>query len=560
MKALRDFLSIQLASASHSCYQRGMRNFVNIFYIIFLLSCPAYSNVDAVNFKYTAASELVVLDRDISYQRLPQRALDMLKAHKIWQTSAGLKIAGQAPALGNHRKWRLDMQGSAITLVEETSLTAEQNCSSKMYTQWTSGRVDLLSSLDIRQFIIGLPNLCSQKLTTDFAISYLSEDRFAIYSKGGGLAVLFFPSEIKSAQGAQISVHPVHIFTAPGISEELIRLTGLVHKENTYVHHDRRNSMPVLVDASFPRSYLPLLNQSLSKWNSALETDFFVLHENQIKDLDALDCLSSRKLCIFWNGPEAISFLGATAITSMTYDPQTGEIIGGFIGIASDAEKNMPDLPSSALLEKFLAENTTLTDIAQLFSMRESLKHFLHPAPFWNLKYVISHELGHFNGLTHNFYGDNSASSLREQKSVMDYLPFTAVNSKSGDIGAFDLEAIELIYKNKAPTSKYRFCSDLNSSAEMVSPDPNCNRFDLGSPENWLIELAKASSKGIFSPHPRFNGILLDYLAAFLMPGKQTVTIAQRLSVSAYLCENNELAEGISQYLKEKWQINFSCK
>lgn len=524
-------------------------------FFIFIFSINAYGELDASFFNLPARPKFKSVDPVRS--KLPPRALEILGRHKVWQTAAGLMIKGQAPLLSAQKKWKFSKKDSKLFFDEITTLMAGKDCATQKPTSWMQGRIDLSQDLDSRDFLLGLPDICGNKIPSNFYVRYYSGDRFAISPVDDGFAVLFFPSDT-SSPSRNADLIPANAFTAPGIAPAIEKATGLKGEKTAYLHHNLKSKMPVYLDSSFPAAYIEIFQQTIDRWNALLGTPLFEIEQTG-SQLDPFDCSSARKLCLFWSGPEKLSFLGATGMTSITFDPQSGEIIGGYIGFASDANEDAANAPPMDVLSRYSSESTSLSDIAQIFSLRSLLKDFLHPQPTWQLSYVFSHEMGHFNGLAHNFYGANDSIDFHSHDSVMDYLPFSAIDSSSGDPGKFDRAVIGLIYGNEAPRSEYRFCDDSEANLDGVSPNPNCNQFDLGRADRWFMALAGTSDAGVFSPHPRFSGTLLDYLAAFLISDNPSVTASQKMETQIYLCDQKNLGE-IRQYLNEKLHYTLSCK
>lgn len=481
--------------------------------------------------------------------KLPQQVLDILRKHEFWQTASGIFSPGLSPVITSNQKWQF--QGSSLK--EITKLTLLQDCATKKFLGWKSAQVDLSASYDARDFLVGAAKLCNPAKTAAFKIIYLDGDRFVLEPLEGGLVVIFFPA-IESLRNRPPRIQSeVHLFTSPLGLNDGIRLEGMELPRNDYLHHDLNASMPVVLDESFPDQFVETLSQSLAKWNEAIGAHYFQIEPTK-KPLDLYDCLSSRKLCFLWKGPTEFSFLGVSGLTGIVFNPQSGEISGGYIGLQGNLADKYSQAPFSPALERFQNEQTSSADIAALFLQRSELSHYLHPRPLWALGYAITHELGHFQGLKHNFYG-----STTQAESVMDYLAFSAVNSKSSNVGALDLEALALAYQGKDLSSAYRFCTSPMASNKGVSPDPNCNLFDYGQPEQWFISLAEAAPEKVFSLHPRFEGILLDYLGAFLQEHKPSVTPAQKSTIQRYLCTNYSADEKVFAHLKEASSVELVC-
>ncbi|MGE3263313.1 MAG: zinc-dependent metalloprotease [Bacteriovoracia bacterium] len=523
-----------------------------------LASLPAFADPDIRLFPYRQKIGLFSFSPSSS-DKLPKQALDLLRKHPVWQTVAGLSIPGFSPLLSANRRWIVDGSGSSLKLIEQSELSLSQDCATKKYTRWGSAKLELSGSVRPMDFIIGGPDFCAPTKPAAFTVTFLGEDRFVIKPAEAGIAVLFFPAQNLAVRGSKKILDAVHVFTAPVGPTTLGSSTGLEIPRSDYFHHDLSRPMPVVLDKSFPDAFLAILESSLSKWNAALGTNFFRL-QAQKEEVDPYDCLSSRKLCFLWNGSTEISFLGAGGITGMVFDPISGQIQGGYIGIDADSRENLPAVPLTPEILKFESEQASVEDAAVLFSRRDELAQFRHPKPSWQLGYVFTHELGHFNGLGHNFLGSYRGSSFHKTDSVMDYAAFSAVDSKSSELGKFDLEAVALIYKNEKPGLDYLYCGDDESNLEGVSKNPNCNKFDLGRPDRWFITLAKIAPEGVFAKHPRFEGINLDYLGSFLEANKPGVMAGQTDNVQGFLCANYSADRRVYEYLQANNAIRLECR
>ncbi len=441
-------------------------------------------------------------------------------------------------------------------------MPVERDCELKRNLRWKSDQYVLDKNFDTKRFLLAY-DTCLSSTSKNYAYKELGNDRFELSPQdGAGFSVIFFPSANVSSPTNPNAEKQVHVFTAPGGLQAVKNnedMLGIRFERTNFFHHDLNKFMPVIIDASFPYQYIPILKVAFANWNKVLGFNYFRVQSSR-ETVDLSECYTSRKLCVLWNGLAEISWSGIGGTTQITFDPQNGEILGGYIGFSNTLAANLLHTPPSTEVDNYLREDIGVDNVAKIFLRRNEFMTYLHPKPEWTLGFVFIHEIGHFNGLKHNFTGSWAANALSDSKTVMDYSPFSARNSKSIELGRLDVEAIRLVYNHQSLSPGYTLCGDFDASVDGVSPDPNCNQWDLGSPEKWFVRLSQLATHGVFEKHPRLNGILLDYLSAFLEPNKPTVSPAQVEVVKNFLCRDYGSEPKVFDYLLTSHNITLMCQ
>ncbi|HMN68516.1 MAG TPA: hypothetical protein PKC28_08250 [Bdellovibrionales bacterium] len=518
---------------------------------------------DEVDLKTFPYNQTISKSSQKTTSGFPEEAIVLLRKHKVWQTNANFQTPDIAPMILSARKWSFDESSGKATLKELTRLAVERDCALQKNLRWKADQVTLGENFTAKRFLIAY-DYCNPPNLESYTFTDLGNERFELSPPTGtGFSVIFFPSAHVSSPANPDAKEEVHVFTAPGGLQAVKHnedMLGIKFERANFLHHDLKKFMPVVIDTSFPSRYISVLKTSFANWNRVLGVDYFRI-QSSIETVDVRECYTARKLCVLWNGVADISWSGIGGTTQITFDPQTGEILGGYIGFSNTLADNLIPTPASPEVDNYLREDIGVDNVAKIFLRRNEFMTYLHPKPEWTLGFVFIHEIGHFNGLKHNFSGSREADAFFASKTVMDYSPFSARNSKSMELGSFDIEAIRLVYNHQKLSSEYTFCGDFDANVDGVSSDPNCNQWDLGSPEKWFVRLSELATHGVFEKHPRLkDGILLDYLSAFLEPNKPTVTPAQVGVVESFLCRDYSNEPKVFDYLLKEHKVVLACQ
>lgn len=190
------------------------------------------------------------------------------------------------------------------------------------------------------------------------------------------------------------------------------------------------------------------MRRALNKWNVALKSEVYQLNL-QRESVDAIDCMTTRSLCFKREGREDnLGWIGWGGLTGLNFDPLSGEILGGLITIQNLSEGGLIPTPPQVL--KDINAGLTVDQVIQIQLRKEEFKKYAHAFPEELIEYVILYEIGHANGLKHDFRGSLSGTPNHPSDTVMEYLPFI-VAPKLNYLGAKDLERLDVEYGRKAP-------------------------------------------------------------------------------------------------------------
>lgn len=452
--------------------------------------------------------------------------LSILKKHRRWQTiTYSSQSAMGIPyfQVSEQKKWEVLLKNlEPVGLQEITSLSVQPLNEETLH--WSSQSVDLAQPIDMAEFYF----LGFQAGPTK-TIRILDDNRFEIISSDNVYHVVFFP-EVEASKTSKVIAPDIGVWTAPlGPAKQATRDILQLEKEDVaYLHHDLRATHTVNVDPSFPLSHLAALQESLNKWNQALEKEYFVLR-NSNAVLNWSDCLSTKRLCIRWSGAEAIAWTGVGGSASFTFDPESGVIVGGIISFMnSSPEVALKDTPVS-ISDVFRQGEFGLDWIAKVYLQRDLFASMRHPMPELVVENILLHELGHFNGFSHNFAGSIAGNPQKISESIMDYFPFSAVRRNA--LGDFDIQNLRAIYSAQIPNDDYLFCSDNESFLGVAA----CSPFDLGNAADWFITSAEASTERAFAIFPGSGKSVLNHLGQFLIPAGRALE-SDRDKVTRYLC------------------------
>src|SRR5690606_21528404 len=129
-----------------------------------------------------------------------------------------------------------------------------------------------------------------------------------------------------------------------------------------------------------------------------------------------------------------------------------------------------------------------------------------HPSPSALVERVFVHELGHFNGLSHNFAATSTGDLKTPSQSAMAYLPFPVAHRMT-DLGELDRDLVRVMYEQKKADREITFCSTSDAllpygeRGSYYKKYP-CEVRSLGSKADWYLRLAKVSPAGILTAYP----------------------------------------------------------
>lgn len=467
----------------------------------------------------------------------PQKVFSVFQKHPQWiSINFGYE---------NYTKlWKLE----GNKLVEITKAT--QTCSGD---SWKHGEIELKHDEYLSPEESDIGSNCDVATIYEDSFRILPGDRIQVYFSYHKF-LLFFPAT-ESRSRRPVTNTEINLLTAPlGVSAENLVVQQFPLDEASYYHYDISKTMPVFLDQSFPEIFKTQLQAAISSWNQAFGKEFLVLHSER-HSLQETDCLSSRKICVFWVGGDIIPWTLVGGMAPISPHPQTGEIIGGFLKFFNTRKPNKQNLVNSDV-KRFLSGEKSIDLFASMsLNLADYHKH-RHPSQETALMHRFTHELGHTLGLAHNFTGSNTDIS-EITKSVMDYVPFPAEAHLDSSIGEFDKNVFDFLYHGKKLSGNFEYCDPESSYGENI----RCTRRVVGPSHIWYTTLAQKSPQGVFGTlvsygwHPRGELKIIDYLIPFISGG--TSEPDQTAFVESFLCRLESLKE-VQKYLNSK-NVTLDC-
>lgn len=353
-----------------------------------------------------------------------------------------------------------------------------------------------------------------------YAVKDIDGKRFQIVINGGRGRVVFMPAP-NDYTGAPPAPErrETGVWTTPfGPESELLLYIGRMMREDgrndlpawpdaRYLHHDvkSRRHFGVALAPSFPEAHRPLVAKALAQWNAALGKEWFRLDPKGAQT-DPGACVSGFQLCLGWTGDQGIPMTGLSAFTELGFDPQSGLITGAVITVVNDVKESTL-VPLTAEEAKRFSGKGDLDAAAQAMTRYGEYEKKRHVDPKGYLEYLLLHEMGHVNGLAHNFFADPATHPAEPTSTVMTYVPFPVAH-RASRIGPLDRERIDLVYKGReATTAEVSYCSTFATlvparDGDYVRKSPRCDLFTVGNPADWYVRIAKHARYGVFTEYP----------------------------------------------------------
>lgn len=467
-------------------------------------------------------------------ETFPIKFRERLAQHPVWLTVTSFDNApGVFPPSETSviKKWEVVRERGDLIFKETSSSSFLGLMDAIRRNRNTREVVDLRDDVDPEVFF-PYPDHALNKRRRFRADKYVFRDidgkRFEIDINGGG-RIVFLPAPNNYFLASNpYDVPDVGIWTTPfGAEGELVaHLRKLIFKDEeeqdlpqelmtgSFLHHDLtiKRQIVVVIDTTFPKPLRSSVQHAVDKWNKALGRKLFTVQE-ATKSIRPGDCLSGRKLCIRWFGDPHLVFTGANGYTELAFDPQTGLILGGIISIINDDVHPPFASLSAADKAKFqILDRDWVTDVMHRY---QEMNGILHPDANHYAEYLILHEMGHFNGLGHNFYTNEKTTPERPISSVMSYPPFPVAH-RANYIGAADKKRLAIVYGDKPPAKDLSYCSTFEAMAPerldagFYKKPASCDMFTIGDAADWYIRLAKRGRFGVFTAFPDISNLSDD--------------------------------------------------
>ncbi len=555
-----------------------------------LASCAHFSTIDAV----------------------PKAFSSRLGAHPVWITVTTFdNPPGTFPPSETSvvKKWEVkEKKGRAVLMRELFSSSLVGMLTSIHDGKEPLTEVDLRDGLDPETFFPypGHARFASRPYKRDdYKFKDIDGKRFEILINGGVGRIVFAPApnDYFSPKSSQ-KVADVGIWTTPfGAETELLlhfkkillrdhpeiakaeQKAGDKGEEGIYLHHDLAvaRQIRVVLDKGFPSNFRPSVQKSVSKWNAAFKKTLFVLDPNP-RALDPGDCLTGFEICIRWLGPPELAFTGANGYTQLSFDPQTGLILGGLISVINDdVELPLGELAAPER-QRVLAGRLDWDWLASAMLRYHELNGKRHPLPDAYVEYLVLHEMGHANGFGHNFYTRGETSLDRPVGSILSYPPFP-IGHRANYIAASDLQRLRMVYGHGAADAvPPGYCSSMDAMAPdqgedgIYRKDASCDIFTVGNPVDWYIHLARQGRFGVFTEYPdlslsddlkrlyrdaalrrRLPPLNILTRLGFILGDGGAANAKDRDTVAAFLCASPADHLAIAAQLREFHRLDLSC-
>lgn len=542
-------------------------------------------------------------------EKVPSPFRARLAQHPFWVTVASFENPpGVFPPSETSviKRWEVqEKSGRALRLKETNTSSLFGEMSHMLRGDRTRPRVDLTGEIDLDDFlpVPGSALHASRAYATDqYTFKDIDGRRFEILVNGGIGRIVFAPA-------ANDYFHPqarkdtpyVGIWTTPfGAESELLehfknviakekpKLAESVEDKETrvYLHHDVtvKRKVHVVLDRTFPEVFRPAVNKAVKKWNDAFRKDLFVV-DVKSKSIDYGDCLTGFQICLRWLGPPELAFTGANGYTELSYDPQTGLILGGVISVINDdIVLPLTDLAPPER-QRVLADKLDWDWVAASMLRYHEFDKKRHPLPAPYVEYLVLHEMGHMNGFGHNFYTRKETDADHPVSSVLSYPPFP-VGHRANYLTDSDRRRLAMVYRPDQAGAVPGYCSSLEAMAPEMGEDgiyrksSNCDVFTLGDPADWYLRLARHGRFGVFTGYPDLSNLsddlrrvyrdaarrrrlpplnLLTRLG-FILGDSDQANLKSREAIEKYLCAQTAERAAVTAQLKEFHRFDLKCK
>ena len=237
-----------------------------------------------------------------------------------------------------------------------------------------------------------------------------------------------------------------------------------------------------------PEKYQDMAKRAVLSWNGAFGKEILKVAIAPA----TLDAGDPRYHVVRWydGTDETIQWAG---IAHMIVEPDTGLVMGGSVyvmgnkleeiyqGIVQYSAQAAARAEMSLGNVRFVGRDGETPVIPFLTDTTQSFEEYM----MGYYEETITHEIGHYLGLRHNFAGSTLVDNQGLGASIMDYAP-RKERSRTAGPGVYDAAAIRWSYHGEYPQTTLPFCTD-----EDLTTRWDCNHSDFGHPvaytENGII-------------------------------------------------------------------------